>query len=196
MCCCQGRCRETNDTSPFPRYSWGLGYANLTVACPAQLPPDVDIGAINAVPLDPTNEFTYTVVESILGELADLFPDQYLHVGGDELIYPCWNNSAAIREYMEQQGLNLTGLQAHFETRLFGMLQRLSRQPIVWADTFEEIGYMLPAGTIVELWNDDVLVGQALDSGMRVLMANGWYLDRQVGKKERKIKKAKEERRR
>lgn len=35
-------------------------------------------------PFDPTKEETYTFMEKILSELVDIFPDEYVHLGGDE----------------------------------------------------------------------------------------------------------------
>lgn len=40
---------------------------------------------INNIPLDPTNEHTYDVLKGFLMEMTTLFPDEFLHLGGDEV---------------------------------------------------------------------------------------------------------------
>jgi hexosaminidase len=73
---------------PGHAYSWGLAFPNITVSCPPLN--DTDIGPINTVPLDPTRDETYTVVQLVVQEMASLFPDAFLHVGGDEVQTECW----------------------------------------------------------------------------------------------------------
>lgn len=78
---------------PGHTYSWGLAYPNVTVQCPDKV--TADIGTINSVGLDPTDNATYAMVQSLLTELAGLVPDEYFHLGGDEVQFECWNNSKA-----------------------------------------------------------------------------------------------------
>jgi N-acetyl-beta-hexosaminidase len=66
----------------------------MTVSCPKYTD---ELGHVDDVPLDPTSEVTYTVLEALLGEIAQVFPDAYLHLGGDEVKYGCWNESESIK---------------------------------------------------------------------------------------------------
>ena len=40
--------------------------------------------------LNPTLEDLYPVLKDILGEFKDAFPDEYIHLGNDEVYYECW----------------------------------------------------------------------------------------------------------
>jgi hypothetical protein len=59
-------------------FSWGAGY-DIIANCP-------DYNAnINNVPLNPTKALTMSVVQGFLTEMAALFPDDVMHLGGDEV---------------------------------------------------------------------------------------------------------------
>ena len=56
---------------PGHTYSWGLAYPALTIPCPATMT-GTDIGSINSVGLDPSNNDTYTLVRGLLDELMTM----------------------------------------------------------------------------------------------------------------------------
>lgn len=47
--------------------------------------------------LNPLRPQTYTVVQNVINEVAELFSDDFYHGGGDEVAPGCWNNSSDIR---------------------------------------------------------------------------------------------------
>lgn len=66
--------------------SWGKGYPELlTQCCDKQGVPNGQLG-----PLNPTRNSTYNALWLLLREAAQLFPDTYLHLGGDEVPIDCW----------------------------------------------------------------------------------------------------------
>jgi hexosaminidase len=46
--------------------------------------------------MDPTNPQVYDFITTFLTEMSTLFPDQWLHLGGDEVIYQCWNTTSIV----------------------------------------------------------------------------------------------------
>ena len=58
-----------------------LGYSNITTYCPSYN------ANINNIPLNPSVPFTFELLEGLLGEIAPLFPDEYIHLGGDEVLF-------------------------------------------------------------------------------------------------------------
>lgn len=41
-------------------------------------------------PLNPARNGTYEFLRSLFAELFDVFPDKYVHLGGDEVPMECW----------------------------------------------------------------------------------------------------------
>jgi N-acetyl-beta-hexosaminidase len=57
----------------------GKGDPSLTANCPSYA------ANVNNIPLNPTLQHTYDVIQGFLTEMSILFPDQYIHLGGDEV---------------------------------------------------------------------------------------------------------------
>ncbi len=66
--------------------SWGKGYPGLLTDCyNAEEQPTGEKGPIN-----PVRNETYALLWAFLREAAGLFPDTYIHLGGDEVPFDCW----------------------------------------------------------------------------------------------------------
>lgn len=69
--------------TPGHTLSWGEGYPELLSPC-------YNVSNLNAGPLDPTKNSTYKFVEDLLAEVASIFKDKFIHIGGDEVDFKCW----------------------------------------------------------------------------------------------------------
>lgn len=65
--------------------SWGRGYPDLLADCY-----NASGARTGAGPLDPTRNGTYGALWHLLREAAGVFPDAYVHLGGDEVDLACW----------------------------------------------------------------------------------------------------------
>lgn len=66
--------------------SWGLAYPKLLTACyNYDGKPDGSLG-----PLDPLLNSTYDFMGKLLEEVTEVFPDEFIHLGGDEVPFDCW----------------------------------------------------------------------------------------------------------
>lgn len=70
--------------SPGHTQSWGKAVPILT-PCYTGQSPNGQFG-----PIDPTNNLTYSFWKIFIKELSAVFPDRYLHLGGDEVDFSCW----------------------------------------------------------------------------------------------------------
>lgn len=156
--------------------SWGVGYPNITAVCPASLSAN-----INNVPLNPTIPFTYQVISGLFTEMTapGLFDDQYLHIGGDEVVTSCWTGDPAIAAWMASHGFNTQQLEQYFETQVQQIVASLGKTPIVWQEIFQN-GITLPQGAIVEVWKDHPTLQSVINAGYHALYAAGNYLDQQI----------------
>ena len=69
--------------------------------------------------IDPTQEKTYKFLDEFIGEMAKLFPDQYFHIGGDEVNGKQWNANPKIQEFMHAHDIkNNQELQAYFNKKV------------------------------------------------------------------------------
>ena len=62
------------------------------MACPRRVAQDVEglEHGVNKAALHPFKEEVYELVDRLLRELVTIFPDEYLHLGGDEVDGDCW----------------------------------------------------------------------------------------------------------
>jgi hexosaminidase len=65
---------------------WGSSHPELLTACYSNDQPNGQLG-----PMDPTKNTTYTLLANLLTEVVDVFPDSYIHIGGDDTSdFSCW----------------------------------------------------------------------------------------------------------
>ena len=124
-------------------------------------------------PFEPTLQF----LENLFGEVLDLFPGEFIHVGGDEALKQAWQENPAIQEYMKKLGLdNEEELQSYFIRRLETLLQRRGRRLIGWDEILE--GGLAPNATVMS-WRGEAGGIAAASEGHDVVMAPNQftYLD-------------------
>jgi hexosaminidase len=125
--------------------------------------------------LDPTLEEVYRFLETFLGEMAALFPDEYLHIGGDENEGKQWDRNPAIQAYMKQKGIKDNhALQAYFNTRLLKILQKHGKKMIGWDEILQP---GLPNDVVIHSWRGTAALAEAAKKGYDGILSNGYYID-------------------
>jgi len=136
-------------------------------------------------PIDPSQETTYAKLTALLDEVTRLFPDRYVHLGGDEVQlhggYDCWRDNPAVGDWMSR--LNLTTPQQvedAYMRRLLALVEALPARPeyVVWQDVFDH-GVQLRPNTIVQVWKGawPWELYRVTRAGHRAILSSCWYLD-------------------
>jgi len=95
-----------------------------------------------------TREETFRFLEDILSEVAELFPSQYIHIGGDEAPKIRWSRCHACQERIKSEGLkNEQELQSYFIRRIEKFLQTKGKRIIGWDEILE--GGLAPNATVM-----------------------------------------------
>src|SRR2546421_9219375 len=83
--------------------------------------------------MDPTSEKTYKFLDSFVEEMAKLFPDQYFHVGVDEVHGKQWDANPKIQEYMKAHDLKKNeALQGYISQRAQKIVTKHGKAVIGW----------------------------------------------------------------
>lgn len=87
------------------------------------------------------SEATFEFLTSVLDEVMDIFPSEYIHIGGDEAPKGQWQNCPACQERMRQENLpSADHLQSWMIRRIERHLAKHGRKAIVWDDAMEGDG--------------------------------------------------------
>lgn len=125
--------------------------------------------------MDPTNEQTYKFLDQLIAEMAKLFPDQFFHIGGDEVNGKQWDANPKIQEYMRAHAIkNNQALQAYFSKRLQPIVAKHGKSMIGWDEILDP---SLPKDITIQSWRGQASLAAAAKQGYRGLLSNGYYLD-------------------
>ena len=153
--------------------SWLVGYPEL-----ASAPGPYSIGRTWGVydgTMDPTREETYDFLEAFFGEMTQLFPDPYFHIGGDEVNGKQWSQSAAIQAFAKEHNLEgARGLQAYFNQRIQKLLRKYGKTMVGWDEVLHPD---LPTDTVIQSWRGQASLAEAASRGYRGILSAGYYLD-------------------
>ena len=131
--------------------------------------------------LDPTKPEVYDFLKAFLGEMAAVFEDEYLFLGGDEVNTTCWDDNPGIAKWMKQRGLNSTQLFSYFWNRTSAeVLPGLGKKVGVWeADDVAVDMALLPADSFANTWTSNTSWGNVTEKGFPVVISGPYYLDQE-----------------
>lgn len=123
--------------------------------------------------LNPANPKVYTFLDKVFGELATLFPFDYVHIGGDECPKNYWEKDAAIAELMKKEGLkNQDEVQSFFTKKVVNIVSSKGKKSIGWDEILE--GGLAP-GAAVMSWRGEKGGIEAAKQGHEVVMTPTQY---------------------
>ena len=153
--------------------SWLVGYPELASA-PGPYTIERKAG-IMLPAFDPTKEQTYKFLEDFFSEMAGLFPDDYIHIGGDENEGKQWSDNPQIQAFMKAKGIKENhALQAYFNQRVSKILQKLGKKMIGWEEILHQD---LPKSTVIQSWRGPASLADAARKGYNSILSSGYYID-------------------
>ncbi len=112
---------------------------------------------------------TFTFLENVLDEVAELFPSPYIHIGGDEVPKDRWRECEPCQEIIEREGLgDEDGLQAWFIQRIGEHLASRGKTLIGWDEILDGGGV---PGSVVQVWRNQDTVREAIQQGHDVIVS-------------------------
>ncbi|WP_168796292.1 beta-N-acetylhexosaminidase [Flagellimonas onchidii] len=155
------------------------GHAQATIAAYPE------IGCVNAEPYvatggvwlnntyNPGKEETFEFAEKMLNEVMDLFPYEYVHIGGDECNKSQWQVDPHAQRRIKEEGLKDEGeLQSYFLKRIEKIINTRGKTMIGWDEILE--GGLAPNATVMS-WRGESGGIASAKAGHEVIMTPNSY---------------------
>jgi hexosaminidase len=155
--------------------SWLVGYPDLASA-PGPYSIERKFGIFDPC-FNPILEETYRFFDRFFKEMSELFPDSYIHIGGDEVNGNHWNANPDIQTFKEKNHIRDNhGLQAYFNRRIAAIITRHGKNMVGWEQILQP---GLPPDTIIQSYLGEQSLIDAARKGYRVInsKANELYID-------------------
>ena len=116
---------------------------------------------------------TFEFLENVLLEVIDLFPSEYIHIGGDEASKSSWKTCPRCQKRMADEHLNsVDELQSYMIHRIEKFLNDHGRKIIGWDEIIE--GGLSPTATVMS-WRGEEGGIKAVKAGNQAIMTPGKY---------------------
>ena len=153
--------------------SWLVGYPELGSA-PGPYTIEREFGVKDPT-FNPTIKATYKFFNHFFKEMAALFPDDYIHIGGDENNGKHWDANPKIQAFKKRRHLTDNhALQAYFNQKILRILTRYKKKMVGWDEIFQSY---LPKSVVIQSWRGKKALRQAARKGYNSILSNGYYID-------------------
>lgn len=120
-------------------------------------------------------ESNYELLDDVIGELAELFPSRYIHIGGDEVDASQWMSCPDCKALMAARGIGSGAeLQEYFMNRVAHMVEARGKIPCVWNEAINSGG--LDRKALVYAWKDVGACRKSAREGYAtVVLPGAWF---------------------
>ncbi|KAL3318064.1 hypothetical protein Ciccas_003278 [Cichlidogyrus casuarinus] len=152
--------------TPGHTQSWGNSITGLLTKCYTGSQPNGHFG-----PIDPSNENNYDFIKSFFDEVKTVFPDDYIHLGGDEVSFNCWASNPEVKVFMQHMNItSYANLESYYIERLGKIVAQL-KPTAVKASTDDVVHVWIDGNNLMEK------IRQITSEKYRVLVSARWYLN-------------------
>uniref|UniRef100_A0AAY4AJR5 Beta-hexosaminidase n=2 Tax=Denticeps clupeoides TaxID=299321 RepID=A0AAY4AJR5_9TELE len=165
--------------TPGHTQSWGFGQKDLLTPCYTGSSPSGTYGPVN-----PILNTTYDFMAGFFKEISTVFPDAYVHLGGDEVDFSCWKSNPDIQKFMDQQGFgkDYSKLESFYIQRLLDIVSSTDKGYMVWQEVFDN-GVKLKSDALIHVWiwyqggGYKAELARVTAAGYTALVSAPWYLN-------------------
>jgi hexosaminidase len=153
--------------------SWFVGYPELASG-PGPYQIERRWGIFDPA-MDPSRESTYKFLDKFIGEMAELFPNHYFHIGGDEVNGKQWDANPEIQKFMHAHKLkNDQELQQYFTLQVQKIVSKHHKEMVGWDEILTP---GMPKDIVIQSWRGQESLAEAARQGYRGILSSGYYLD-------------------
>ncbi|NXR40953.1 HEXB hexosaminidase, partial [Zosterops hypoxanthus] len=162
--------------TPGHTQSWGKGQKDLLTPCYNGGQPTGSFGPVN-----PVWNTTYDFMTKFFKEISSVFPDEFIHLGGDEVDFSCWKSNPEVREFMKRQGFGIdyAKLESYYVQNIVDIVSSYNKGQMVWQEVFDHKAQLKP-DTVVQVWmanNYAHELSSVTGAGLTAVLSSPWYLD-------------------
>lgn len=141
-------------------------------------------GVLKDNALCPSNPHVYEFLEDVLGEVMELFPSNYIHIGGDECNKEGWRKHDRCQSFMQDKGLaDERELQSYFIRQVEKIVNAKGKKLIGWDEILE--GGLAPNATVMSWQGEEGGIAAAKDGHDVIMTPMAYnYLDLKQGQSE------------
>ncbi|XP_026210975.1 beta-hexosaminidase subunit beta isoform X1 [Anabas testudineus] len=165
--------------TPGHTQSWGKGQTDLLTPCYSGSKPSGTFGPVN-----PILNSTYDFMKQFFKEISTVFPDAYIHLGGDEVNFSCWKSNPDIQKFMTDHGFgqDFSKLESFYIQNLLDIVTTTNKGYMIWQEVFDN-GVKLTPDTLIHVWKGNQQqyqkeMANVTSSGYQTLLSTPWYLNR------------------
>ena len=119
------------------------------------------------------NEAVFEFLETVLAEVMEVFPSEYIHIGGDEAGKQHWKTCEKCQQLMQKEGMkDVDELQSYMIRRIERFVNSKGRRIIGWDEILQ--GGLAPDATVMS-WRGTEGGIEAMTHGHDVIMTPGRY---------------------
>lgn len=163
----------------MPGHSKSLGVVHPDILCnytpDTSLTNGIDVRDVWCA----SKETNYQLIEDIIRELVDIFPSEYIHIGGDEVNFKWWKDCPDCQQLKAEKGLkDEAQLEQYFIGKVSDILTKYNRKAMVWDEAVD--GGLLPTTTMVTGWRGVKQCLQTTKQGYPTIImpSSVFYLDK------------------
>uniref|UniRef100_UPI00398F2257 beta-hexosaminidase subunit beta isoform X2 n=1 Tax=Pristiophorus japonicus TaxID=55135 RepID=UPI00398F2257 len=131
-------------------------------------------------PINPTLNTTYDFINQLFKEISWVFPDEYIHLGGDEVNFDCWKSNPRITQFMQKQGFgtDYRKLESFYIQKVLDIVASNLKGYMVWQEVFDN-GVKLKPDTIIHVWKGayQKQLAAVTAAKFHALLSSPWYMN-------------------